>query len=617
MARLHGKITSVATSADGNTIAAADDSTAILWTRHSQVQSLPIPPGEGRPRGHFAVRPLHRHAQPGRQGRARHIRHRNHARSTVRTILRRANQVLWSHLVVPSEAELVLSNGVGLWERRSLPDLMLVAGGRVPVGAHDLLSSISSSGRFISHNNGSIEILLWGTGKPTTLYSDPDLRGRAPGGGFAEALALSGDGKRTAIADTGTIYISDTSTAGTPQTIRIALTGNSNVNENGLSFLADNDHLLSASGNSVAVWDLTQLSPISQQIKMPVRPSCNACQGPKIAVRPDGKALAIGHAGEPELLVRELDNSGRQTVIESNTWSKRYGPPMWSLDGKNLLLSIHGDEDQGVEIRSAGPGLPVLGYWQVGPAVGTRIEAFALSSDGRRAVTIGSNGVTAIRDASTGAIKRVVRPPADIKELARSYQATAVNADATTVAIIGSPISGVEGTVKVVNLETGGSRTIGEGAANGVAFSGEYLLVQRTNGVLEVWDATGIHLYRSIPGEPNYEVGPAANLDGTLVARKRSDGTVRITDLRSGESLGTFRLPGPAKVGMAFAPKDDTLLTVTADLPAATGTGHLQQWNLSESAWAQIACRSVSRNLTAMEWQRYVGGTLPTNLGCG
>jgi WD40 repeat protein len=523
----------------------------------------------------------------------------------------------WSHLVVPSEAELALSNGVGLWERRSLSDLTRIAGGRVSVGAHDLLSAISPSGRFISHNNGSIGILLWRTGKPTTIYSDPDLRGRAPGGGFAEALALSSDGKRTAIADTGTIYISDTSTAGTPQTTRIALTGNSNVNENGLSFLADNDHLLSASGNSVAVWDLTQLSPISQQIKMPVGYSCNACQGPKVAVRPDGKAVAIGHAGGLELFVRELDNSGRQTVIESNTWSKRYGPPMWSLDGKNLLLSTHGDEDQSVEIRSAVPGTPPLGHWQSGPGAGSIIEAFVLSSDGRRAVTIGSNGVTVIRDASTGAIKRVVQPPVDIKELAQSYQTAAVNADATTVAIIGGPISGVEGTVKVVNLETGGSRTLGEGAANGVAFSGEYLLVQRTSGVLEVWDATGTHLQRSIPGEPNYEVGPAANPQGTLVARKRSDGTVRITDLRSGESLGTFRLPGPAKVGMAFAPNGHTLLTVTADLPAARGTGQLQQWNLSESAWVQIACRSVGRNLTAMEWQRYVGGAPPTNLGCG
>jgi hypothetical protein len=66
---------------------------------------------------------------------------------------------------------------------------------------------------------------------------------------------------------------------------------------------------------------------------------------------------------------------------------------------------------------------------------------------------------------------------------------------------------------------------------------------------------------------------------------------------------------------MAFAPNGRTLLTVTVDL--ATLTGQLQQWNLSESAWVQIACRSVGRNLTAMEWQRYVGGAPPRNLRCG
>jgi WD40 repeat protein len=316
-------------------------------------------------------------------------------------------------------------------------------------------------------------------------------------------------------------------------------------------------------------------------------------------------------------VVRELDSSGNQTVIESHNWSKRYGPPMWSPDGKNLLLSTYGDEDQGVEVRSAGPGVPLLGHWQSGPSADEDIEAFALSSDGRRAVTIGRNGIMVIRDASTGVIQRVVHAPADIKDLAWSYQVAALNADATTAAIIAGPISGthVHGTVKLVNLETGGSHTIGGEAADGVTFSGEYLLVQRSSGVLEVWDAAGTHLQRSIPGEPNYEVAPVANSQGTLVARKRSDGTVSITDLRSGEPVGTFRLPSFVKVGMAFAPNGRTLLTVTVDL--ATLTGQLQQWNLSESAWVQIACRSVGRNLTAMEWQRYVGGAPPRNLRCG
>jgi WD40 repeat protein len=429
-------------------------------------------------------------------------------------------------------------------------------------------------------------------------------------------LALSDDGKRAAIANTGTIYISDTSATGTPQTALIALPGNSNINENGLSFLADNDHLLSASGNSVMVWDLTQLSPISRRIKMVVQYSCNACRGPRVTVRPDGKAVAIDPRNAANVLVRGLDNSDWQTAIESQTWSEYFGPPTWSPDGKKLLISTYSDQGQGVEVRSAGPTTPLLGHWQPGPEVGTSIDAFALSSDGRRAVTIGRNGVMVIRGGSTGAIKRIVRAPADIKELAQNYQVAAVNADATAAAIIGGRVSDTEGTVKLVNLQTGDSRTIGREAADGVAFSGEYLLVQRSSGVLEVWDDTGTHLQRSTPGDPGYDVGPVANSQGTLVAQQRYDGTVKITDLRSGELVGGFHLPSPGKSGMAFAPNGRMLLTVTEDLPAAA-VGQLQQWNLSESAWVQIACSSAGHDLTAMEWQRYVGSAPPRSLRCG
>ena len=616
--RLHGQITGLATSFNGDIIAAADSAAAVFWTRRGGVQPLPGPPGQWRdlvgvsPSGRFIV--VHNEVvgvgtQPNTAGTITALDQQSHRSFSVPV------GSFWSNLVVPSESEIVLVNGTGSWERHSLPDLGLVASGNVPVGAHGLFSAASQDGRFISYNNGSTEIPLYRTVESTSRYPEPDLWGGAPGGGSAEAMALSGDGKRTAIAKTGTIYISDTSAVDQAAPTLISLPGNSSINENGLSFIADNDHLLSASGNSVAVWDLTQLSIISQRIKMDVGYSCNACQPPGITVRSDGKAVAIDLRDEFRILTRELDSSGRQTVIESNTWSERFGPPVWSADSKNLLISTHSDEDQGAEIRSAGPGIPLLRHWQTGPGVGTSIDAFALSSDGRRAVTIGDNGVTVIRDAATGTIRRIVRAPADIKELAQNYLVAAVNEAATATAIIGSRTSDVTGAVKLVNLQTGGSRTIGRGAADGVAFSGKYLLVQRASGALEVWDAIGAQLLRTIPGDSDYEASPVANSQGTLVAQARYDGTVRITDLRSGEPLGVFSLPVPAKNGMAFMPNGRTLLTVTED--ASEAVGQLQQWNLSEPAWVQRACSSTGRELTVMEWQRYVGGTPPSNFRCG
>jgi hypothetical protein len=212
------------------------------------------------------------------------------------------------------------------------------------------------------------------------------------------------------------------------------------------------------------------------------------------------------------------------------------------------------------------------------------------TGDGRHVVTVGVNGAkTVIRDAATGAVEHTVLALSDVKD-AKIEHAGAVNADATALALLdyhdGANLA------KLVSLKNGRSRTIGSGPAAAALFSGEHLLVQRSSGALEVWDASGTHLQRSIAGEPGYVTGPVANRQGTLVApRERSDGTVAITDLESGESQGSFRLPAARKAGMAFGSDGYTLVTVTE--PAVLGKGELQRWN------------------------RYVGNSPPGDLRCG
>jgi WD40 repeat protein len=622
VARLRGQVDSVATSADGNTIAAAGSSTAVLWTRHGQVQPLPIPPGQRAdlaavsPSGRFIVMHSQVREDADTSG-AITVFDRQSQRSFGAPI-----KSLWEDLVVPSEAELVLLGSFGPWERRSLSGLARMAGGEIPRGAHSLHSAISPNGRFISYDRGGTyyggsEIPIWRTTGPTSINSDPELSARMPGIG-PQAMALSSDGKRTAVADTGTIYVSDTAAGSLPETAPMTLTGNSTVNYGtGLRFFADNDHLLSASGSTLAVWDLTQRSAISHRMKLDLMHQGLAGEGSRVTVRPDGRAVAVGTDNGLWLVVRGLDDTDGQTVLGGGVLSKGYGPPLWSADSKKLLLVTHNDlGDQWFEIRSADRGASLVGRWESIPEAGEATEAVALSRDGRRAVAVGSNGVTVIRDASTGAVERAVHAPPDLEGLVQNNYVAAVNADATAVAMIGG--SGVAGTVKLVNLEPEDSHTVGEGTADGVAFSGQHLLVQRSNGTLEVWDATGTHLERSIPGETEYQVSPAANSQGTLVARQRWDGTVVITDLGSGDTVGSLRLAPALKSGMAFAPDGYTLVTATESPESAGGSqGELQQWDLSEDSWVRIACASAGRNVTAMEWRRYVGDTQPTNLRCG
>ena len=532
----------------------------------------------------------------------------------------------WTEQVIPNETETVLFNQSGMWQRLSLPDLVKKGEGKITQGTHNYVNALSPSGRFISFNNAGSAVMLWRTDKSGQAPYDPELTGLTPGGS-PQALALSWDGKRTAIADTGTIYVSDTVPGAKPAGTPLALTGNDQINNDvapsggeGLRFFGDNDHLLSASGDALAVWDLTQHSLISRRMSATVDFACNACPGPQVSVSPDGQKAGVVDGNQTSAAVRQLKSPGWETVIKGDFLEgPKYSSLLWSADSKKLLVQVRAEQgDRVFDVRSGARGSALLGRW--GPSLEPNESTGepVLSGDGRHVVTVGVDGLdgadgakTVIRNAATGAVERVVPALSSVKD-AKIDQTGAANADATAVVLLDYHDGANLATL--VNLKSGRSRTIGSGPATAALFSGEHLLVQRSSGVLEVWDATGTHLQRSIVGEPGYVTGPVANRQGTLVARERSDGTVAITDLESGESLGSFRLPAARKAGMAFSGDGHTLVTVTE--PAAQGKGELQRWTLSESTWVHAACESAGRDLTAAEWERYIGSTPPSDLRC-
>jgi WD40 repeat protein len=623
VARLNGQVTSLGISADGSTIAATDGPTVVVWTPHGKAQSLQLPAGQkanlvaASPSGRFIS--VYREVQGANGG---------SAESGVvtlldRLLLRSSNARVdtgWTDQALPSETETVFFSQNGRWQRLSLPGLVKQGEGRINVGAHNYVNAISPSGRFISFNNEGDAVMLWRTDKSGEAPYDPELTGRTPGDS-PQALALSWDGKRTAIADTGTIYVSDTVPGAKPAGTPLALTGNGQVNSDvvtggggALRFFGDNDHLLSASGDALAVWDLTQHSLISKRMGVTVDWACNACPGPQVSVSPDGHQAGVVDGNNVSATVRQLERHGWETVIKGDFLGATNRSLLWGPDGNKLLVEVAAEQGGRVfDVRSSDRRAALLGRWGPSPEPKEPTGEPVLSGDGRHVVTVGVDGAkTVVRNAATGAVERVVPALSGAKD-PKVEHAGAVNADATALVTIvdryGAKLA------KLVSLEDGRSRTIGSGPADAALFSGEHLLVQRSSGALEVWDASGTHLQRSIAGEPGYVTGPVANRQGTLVARERSDGTVAITDLGSGESLGSFRLPAARKAGMAFGGDGYTLVTVTE--PAAEGKGELQRWNLSEAAWVHAACASAGRDLTAAEWRRYVGSTPPSDLRCG
>jgi WD40 repeat protein len=623
VARLKGQVTSIGTDADGSTITATDGSTVVVWTLHGNARSLPVPAGQ--PANLVAVSPSGRFVTVYRQVQGESD---SGFVSGVITLLDRLSlrsfnvraDVGWADQVIPSEAETVLFNRSGRWLRLSLPGLVKEGEGRINVGVHNAVNAISPSGRFVSFNNLGSAVMLWRTDKSGDAPFDAELTGRTPGGS-PQALALSWDGKRTAIADTGTIYVSDTVPRPKPAGTPLALTGSEPITSDvalggsgGLRFFGDNDHLLSVSGNALAVWDLTQHSLISTRVGVTVDAGCNGCPGPLVSVSPDGRQVGVVDGYNEAATIRQLGSPGWETVVKGDPFGTSYSSLLWSADGKKLLVGVRAENgDRVFDVRSSGRGAALLGQW--GPSSEPKESSGepVLSADGRHVVTVGTDGArTVTRSASTGAVERVV-PAADLKNV-RIDQAGAVDTAATAVAVLDR--YGDANLAKLVSLETGQGRTVGGGPAIAVLFSGEHLLVQRRSGVLEVWDASGTRLERSIPGEPDYAVGSVANRQGTLIARERYDGTVEITDLESGESLGSFRLPAARKAGMAFGGDGHTLVTVT-EPPGIGAQGELQRWTLSEAAWVRVACGSAGRDLTAAEWRRYVGSSPPGDLRCG
>jgi WD40 repeat protein len=110
------------------------------------------------------------------------------------------------------------------------------------------------------------------------------------------------------------------------------------------------------------------------------------------------------------------------------------------------------------------------------------------------------------------------------------------------------------GSVTITDIAT--KRTVGfvgGGSIGSIAYAGRRLLVQRTNGQLEVWNPRGTSLERILPGDQSYVWPPVGSADGALVARRRADGSITLGDLDTGATLATFPAPADPSLGLSSA----------------------------------------------------------------
>lgn len=593
----------VGVSANGRTVVATNGSTAMLWRAGSG--TAPLRCSSGQPATSVSISSTGQTAIVNCQSPA------GGAPERVEVVSGTSGDVTAIHTLVPaspfipqllnSDSTLFVLSQSGRWQWRRLSDWSLEGASTGSIGFNQGWLAVSPDGRFVTATNGDPKVPVWPTDRPTGYASGSEPFEAQVPTSQTTALALSVGGTALAAAESGTVYVSPVTKANAPAQSPLSLPGNGSINERALNFVGDANHLLSATADTVARWDLTQPDRLGRARATALTVPCMECSGALAAISPDGSKIAILNNTTDQLLIQNLDGAAPPQSVAAAT----NGMPVW--DGNQLLVSPTGSASRPPSdvkilppVKDAGP-----------------IIAMALSPDRKRLILVDQRGDILVQDLGDGAIVKRIRGPRNFTFASGSTYdwAPAIDAVAGLVALDRN------GTVTVVDVNSG--RTIAPDVAAGaefVAYAASSLLVQASGGNLEVWNARGSSLERVIPGDESYSsLLPIPDPTGQLVARQRSDGTVVLVDLKSGTALATIPSPLPAsdgpKLGLAFSPDGSHLVTIVQSL--TFNSSEIIDRDFSTQTLIHSACSTAGRSLTASDWRTYVGGTAPSDLACG
>ena len=388
---LAGPPTRVTVSRDGRVVAATDGEQTALWRSGRAPLTFPAAgvgispsgrtailwePGEFPDAGSLIVLDV----PSGRQ------------RATHPALLGDAGT---ANLPVPASdrESLLFDAAYGYWERRRIADWAREAGGRVPFGTAQAIGTPSADGGSFSASNGLSSIPVWRTVGQTDI-DHPPLTAEAPIGS-ARPPTLSPDGSKLAIADGGVVYVARVASPGEPREPPAQLTGPGGVNSGAVAFFGDGEHLVSASGDKVVLWDLGRLDRLAQTRRTAVGSGCNACDGPALAVSPDGRqAMILGSFGGG--VIQSLRKDGRAVRLPTGA----NGRPVWAADGRVALpLDVS-------EVPADLP--PQVHVWSASDA-DSGIVKTGLTGDGQGVIVVSGRGRVDIRDFATGALRSSMR----------------------------------------------------------------------------------------------------------------------------------------------------------------------------------------------------------------
>jgi WD40 repeat protein len=625
--RLPQAVTSVSTSADGATVAASDGHEVDLLRRDRPPVVL-----TGDPGGHLAAVALSPEAVFWSQVT---FDDATYADTTTVTARRLADGSAvratvpghgLSELVADASTLTGFDGGQGYWIRWSLPDLRPVADVVESFGAHNYASAMSDDGASFSWTNSGATVPVWDTpgargGVPPGASDPSATRWGRSRGVSPDAMALSRGGRRLAVSDAGTVYVSEPVTDENAATISWQLHGLAGVGVRNLRFL-DDDRLVSTGQRQLAVWDLQQVSPLTTWQWADVPSACVACSGVSAALSPDGRWVAsLADAVAAPVVVHDF-RSQQDSSYEAPGDSE-VGPPAWAPDGRHVLVPR--GELGSVDVVDAATATRVATW----PSDGSKEEVIAarLTSGGTRYLTVGTSGRATVRDARSGRVLRRTPPLPPAYRLDEDYsRRAAIDAQGTRMALSGQR-GGQTGQygVETVDLATGVvTRLLGTAEfVHAVNYAGDRLLVSgsseraRTSWIKVFGGADGTTLVRDVDTGPGMLEAAVGSETGPLIAYQALDGSVTLLDATTGDPVGSFPLQASTealKTGLVFERSGRRLVTVSEGDDDTSG--YIETWSVDPRDVTSTLCRLAGRTLTAEEWRSLAGGTAP-DLSCG